>query len=265
MTLNDIASSLGASLLTASSGQAERARSPTPSVAQALDRAGQRLEAQQSSTEVRLSAFGQLRSAVAELRDSGSALAASENTDTPEKARAAAEQFVSTFNNAQATANRTINGRPGEPEANADSPNTDGALSGDGRANVAASQLSRTLNDASAEALRSIGINRERNGTLSIDQQRFSQALQNDPQAVSAALTQAGQQVEQASSRQLEDGGNLDRAVANLSRQSRQLEAQQAEQRAFAETLQQATEQAANRLNFVAASGIRAYEKIFAL
>lgn len=265
MTLNDIVSSLGASLLSAPSGQAERARSPTPSVAQALERAGQRLEAQQSSTEVRLSAFGQLRSAVAELRDSSSTLATSENTDTPEKARAAAEQFVSTFNDAQATANRTINGRPGEREANADSPNTDGALSGDGRANVAASQLSRTLNDASAEALRSIGINRERNGTLSIDQQRFSQALQNDTQAVSAALAEVGQQVEQASSRQLADGGNLDRAMENLSRQSRQLEAQQAEQRAFADTLQQATEQAADRLNIVAANGIRTYERIFAL
>lgn len=265
MTLNDIVSSLGASLLTAPSGQSERARSPSPSIAQALDRAGQRLEAQQSSTEVQLSAFGQLRSAVAELRDSSATLAASENTDTPEEVRAATERFVSTFNNAQATANRTINGRPDALDTDADRPNTDGALSGDGRAAVAASQLSRTLNDASTEALRSIGINRERNGTLSIDQQRFSQAVQNDPQAVSTALAQAGQQVEQASSRQLEDGSNLDRAVENLSRQSRQLEAQQAEQRAFADTLQQVTEQATSRFNFVAANGIRAYEKIFAL
>lgn len=265
MTLNDIASSLGASLLTAASGQPERARSQAPSITQALDRAGQRLEAQQSSTEVRLSAFGQFRSAVADLRDSSQALTATENTDTPEKALAAAERFVSTFNTAQATAERTINGQPRERTPGADSLNTDGALSGDGRANVAASQLSRTLNDASAEALRNIGIQRERNGTLSIDQQRFSQALQNDVQTVSDALAQVGQQVEQASSSQLEDGGNLDRAMENLSRQSRQLEARQAEQQAFVDTLQQATDQTAARLNIVAANGIRAYEKIFAL
>lgn len=256
MTLNDIASSLGASLLSASSAQAERTRSPTPSITQALDQVGQRLEAQQSSTEVRLSAFGQLRSAVAELRDSSAVLAANENTDTPERARAAAEQFVSAFNNAQATANRTINGNP-----NSNNGNTDGALSGDSRANVAASQLSRTLDNASTAALRSIGINRERNGTLSVDQQRFSQALQNDPQAVSAALSQAGQQVEQNSSSQLEDGANLDRAVENLSRQSRQFESQQAALQAFAETSQQA----ASSFNLLAANGIRAYEKIFAL
>lgn len=265
MTLNDIASSLGASLLSAASGQSERARSALPAVAEALDRAGQRLETQQSSTEVRLSAFGQLRSAVDGLRDSSTALVASENTDTPAKARAAAEQFVSAFNNAQATASRTINGRPEADSTDTARDATDGALSDDSRANVAASQLSRTLDNASTDALRSIGINRERNGTLSVDQQRFTQALQDDPQAVSAALAQAGRQVEQASSSQLEDGANLDRAVENLGRQSRQFEAQQAALEAFAEASQQAAEQAGSRLNLLAANGIRSYEKIFAL
>ncbi len=265
MTLNDIVSRLGASLLPASSGQAERARSTAPSVAEALDRAGQRIEAQQSSTEVRLSAFGQLRSAVAGLRDSSTTLSTRESTDTPEKARAAAEQFVSAFNTAQTTAARTINGKPKASTADTERNTTDGVLSGDSRANVAASQLSRTLDNASTDALRSIGINRERNGTLSVDQQRFSQALQDDPQAVSAALAQVGRQVEQTSSSQLEDGANLDRAVANLSRQSRQFEAQQAALQAFAETSQKAAEQATSSLNLLAANGIRAYEKIFAL
>lgn len=262
MTLTDITSSLGASLLSSSLGQAERARTSASAdaVTQALDRAGQRIEAQRSSTEVRLSAFGQVRSAVAQLQDSSQALTATENTDTPEETRAAAEAFVSAFNNAQGTANRTINGTPGTEEGN-----TDGALSGDGRASIAASELSRTLNTTSSEALRSIGINRSQDGTLNIDRQRFEQALQNDPQAVGNALADVGRQVEQSSRRQLEGNSNLNQAVANLSRQASELEAQQQTQQALADNLQQATEQAATRFNFVAASGIRTYEQIFAL
>ena len=249
MTLTDITASLGASLLSSSLGQAERTRTSvsTDAVTQALDRAGERIESQRSSTEVRLSAFGQVRSAVAQLQDSSQALTATENTDTPEETRAAAEAFVSAFNNAQ------------------DTGNTDGALSGDGRASIAASELSRTLNNASSEALRSIGINRSQDGTLNVDRQRFEQALQNDPQGVSSALAEVGRQVEQASSRQLEGNSNLNRAVENLSRQAQALEAQQATQQQLADNLQQATEQAATRFNFVAASGIRAYEQIFAL
>ena len=262
MTLTDITASLGASLLSSSLGQAERTRTSvsTDAVTQALDRAGQRIESQRSSTEVRLSAFGQVRSAVAQLQDSSQALTATENTDTPEETRAAAEAFVSAFNNAQGTANRAINGTPGTEEGN-----TDGALSGDGRASIAASELSRTLNNASSEALRSIGINRSQDGTLNVDRQRFEQALQNDPQGVSSALAEVGRQVEQASSRQLEGNSNLNRAVENLSRQAQALETQQATQQALADNLQQATEDAAARFNFTAASGIRAYEQIFTL
>lgn len=264
MTLTDIASSLGASLLASSLGQTERTRTSSAPLAdgvtEALNRASQRTEAQLSSTEVRLSAFGQVRSAVAQLQDSSASLTATENTDSPEETRAAAEDFVSAFNNAQSTANRTINGTPGTEEGN-----TDGALSGDGRANVAASELSRTLNSSSAEALRSIGINRDQSGTLSIDRQRFEQALQNDPQAVSSALAEVGQQVEQSTRRQLEGNSNLNRAVENLSRQSQELEAQQSTQQEIVDNLQQATEQASAQFNFVAASGVRTYEQIFSL
>ena len=262
MTVNDIASSLGATLLAASLGQSERPRSSTSAdaVSQALDQANQRIEAQRSTTDVRLSAFGQIRSSVAQLQDSSRALTLSDNTDTSDEARSAAETFVSAFNTAQDTANRTVNGTPGSTEGN-----TDGALSGDGRANVAASELSRTLSNSSAEALRTIGINRAQNGTLSIDSQRFEQALQNAPQSVSNVLAETGQQVEQATRRQLEGSSTLSRAEENLNRQAQALETRQAQQQELAANLQQATEQAAARFNSVAASGIRAYEQIFSL
>jgi flagellar capping protein FliD len=263
MTSNDIASSLGATLLAASLGQSERPRSPTPAAAvgAALDQANQRIEAQRTSTEVRLSAFSQLRSSVAQLQDSSRALSATETSDTADEARSAAEAFVGAFNAAQGTANRTINGTP---PATAEG-NTDGVLSGDGRANVAASELSRTLNSSSAEALRTIGINRAQDGTLNIDRQRFEQALQNAPQSVSNVLAETGQQVEQSTSRQLESSSTLSRAEENLNRQAETLEARQAQQQELADNLQQATEQATARFNFVAASGIRAYEQIFSL
>lgn len=262
MTVNDIASSLGATLLAATLGQSERPRSPSPATAvgAALDQANQRIETQRTSTEVRLSAFSQIRSSVAQLQDSSRALSATENTDTADEARSAAEAFVGAFNAAQATANRTLNGTPGTAEGN-----TDGALSGDGRANVAASELNRTLNSSSTEALRTIGITRAQDGTLNIDRQRFDQALQNAPQSVSKVLAETGQQVEQSTRRQLEGSSTLSRAEENLNRQAETLEARQAQQQELANNLQQATEQATARFNSVAASGIRAYEQIFSL
>lgn len=258
MTLNDIAANQDATLLASSPGQS--GRTSTSAVNDALDQSSQRLARQQSSTEVQLSAFSQVRSAIAQLQDSSKALTATDNTDTLDETRRAAANFTNAFNNARDTADRTINGKPGTEDGN-----TDGALSGDGHANVAASQLSRTLSSTSTEALRSIGINRDQNGTLSIDQQRFEQALQSNPQQVSSTLANVGQQVEQTTSRQLEGSSNISRAVDNLSRQTQQLEAQQQTQQELVDSLQQATNAAANQFNFSTTNGIRDYERIFSL
>jgi hypothetical protein len=253
MNVSDIASSLGASLLASTLGQPERVRSrpelnndPTT---QALDQVNQRFQEQQSSTQVSLSAFGQIQSAVDRLQASGRPMRDNESTNTPDEARSVAKNFIDAYNNARDVANRLT----GE----------NGALSSDNRAQVAASQLSRTLDSNSRSELNAIGINTNSNGTLSIDTQRFEQALQDNNQAVSRALANVGQQVEETSTRTVEN--TVSRSVDNLETQNRALEAQQAQQQELVDNLQQATEQATAQFNSVAASGIRSYEKIFSL
>lgn len=254
MNISDIASSLGATLLASSLGQSERARARpeelnTSATTRALDQASQRLEDQQSSTQVRLSAFGQIQSAVERLQASGRPMRDNESTNTPDEARSVVKNFVEAYNNARDVANRTT----GE----------NGALADDNRAQVAASQLSRTLDSTSRTQLNAIGITTSSNGTLSIDTQRFEQALQEDNQAVSRTLANVGQQLEETTTATVEN--TVNRSVANLEAQNRALEAQQTQQQDLVDNLQQATERAAAQFNFSAASGIRIYEQIFSL
>jgi flagellar capping protein FliD len=253
MNVNDIASSLGAASLASTLGQSERARSRpelnTSPATQALDQASQRLQDQQSSTQVRLSAFGQIQSAVEKLQESGRPMRDNESTNTPEEARAVVKNFVDAYNNARDVASRVT----GE----------EGALADDNRAQVAASELSRTLNSTSRNELRAIGVNTNSNGTLSIDTQRFERALQENNQEVGRTLANVGQQLEETSTRTVEN--TVNRSVESLEAQNRALEVQQTQQRELADNLQQATEQAAAQFNFVAASGIRTYEQIFSL
>ena len=251
MNVSDIASSLGATLLASTLGQSGQVRSrpelTSNPTTEALDQASQRLQDQQSSTQVSLSAFGQIQSAVDRLQASGRPMRDNESTNTPDEARSVARNFVDAYNTAREVTNRIA----GE----------DGALANDSRAQLAASQLSRTL-DSSRE-LNAIGINTSSNGTLSIDTQRFEQALQENSEAVSRTFANVGQQVEESSTRTVES--TVNRSVESLAAQNRALEAQQAQQQERVDNLQQATEQAAAQFNIVAASGIRSYEQIFAL
>lgn len=278
MTVNDLVSNIGSSLLSSVYGQAGRASSVADSsdaVNRALDAASQGIDQQRSSTQVSLSAFGQLRSSVDQLQQSSQALTSNESTNTPEEARAAAQTFIDAYNKARITANNVTN-------------RDTGALADNGRALVAASQLSRALDSGSQEQLRQIGINRNQDGTLSLDQQRFQQALQNSPQQVSSSLATVGQQVQDATSQQLASSSQLSRGAATLSDRAQVLATQQArieqavqQQKAAQEErsqqdqtsaqqqaqqlASQQTTDAGNRLNAIAASGIAAYQRIFSL
>lgn len=257
MNISDIASTLSATLTADAFGQTERTRTSNgnDAITKALSQASERIDQQRESAQVRLSAFGQIKSAVAELQSSSKALTDGQNTDTSEEAKKAAQNFVNAFNTARTVANRAING-DGQ---------TQGTLATESRARVAANELSRSLDRSTSNELRDIGITTNKNGTLSIDAQKFEQALQSDPQQVAETLASAGGQVEQATSRQLENNSNVNRSINNLNNQVRNLETQQANQQNLIEMMQRSTEQANNRLNAISASGIAAYQKIFGL
>lgn len=257
LNISDLASSLSAYTSADAIGQTARTRASSGSdaISKALGQATERLSQQRESAQVRLSAFGQIKSAVAELQSSSKALTDATNTDTAEEATKTAQNFVSAFNTARTVANRAING-DGE---------TEGALATDSRARVAANEVNRSLDRSSSKALSAIGITTNQDGTLSLDKQKFEQALQSAPQQVSDTLSAAGQQVEQSTSRQLQNTSNVNRSISTLNTQVRNLESQQANQQNLIELMQRSTEQANNRLNAISASGIASYQKIFNL
>lgn len=257
MNISDIASTLSATLTADAFSQTERARTANgnDAITKALSQASERIGQQRESAQIQLSAFGQIKSAVAELQNSSKALTEGQNTDTTEEAKKAAQNFVNAFNTARTVANRAINGDGQTP----------GTLATEGRARVAANELSRSLDRSSSNELREIGITTNQSGTLSIDAQKFEQALQSDPQQVTETLASAGGQVEQATRRQLENNSNVNRSINNLNNQVRNLETQQTNQQNLIEMMQRSTEQANNRLNAISASGIAAYQKIFGL
>ena len=143
MIVSDIADTLGASLIASTLGQSERSRSSRAGASDAVsptsERAGPRVEQQSSSTQVSLSASGQLRSSVAQLQESSAALA--DDTNTPEERSAAARNFVNAYNNAQAAAHSVMS-------------EDEGTIAEDDRAAIA---KAFAATDASAFRERSLG------------------------------------------------------------------------------------------------------------
>lgn len=254
MNINDIASNLTASLPSTGSSRTRSSGDADP-VTTALKQANDRLDQQRKTSEVKLSAYGQVKSAVAELQSSSKKLTDSTNTDTADEAKKAAQNFVNAFNNARAVANRAINGDK----------SGGGELANEGRARIAANELSRALDRTATNELKSIGITANKDGSLKIDAQKFEQAQQSRPQEVAAALENAGQQAEQAANRQLQNNGNVTRSINALSNQVRDMEAQQAQRQNLADAMQRATEEANTRINAASASGIAAYQKILSM
>lgn len=248
MIVSDIADTLGASLIASTLGQSERSRSPRAGASDAVsptsERAEPRVEQQSASTQVSLSASGQLRSSVAQLQESSAALA--DDTNTPAERSAAAQNFVNAYNNAQAAARSVMS-------------EDEGAIAEDDRAAIA-NQINRSLDDNSRERLRQIGIASGQDGTLSLDQQRFQRALQNDAQQVGSALAEVDRQVQEATSRPLD--AQTDRTISTPDIQA----AAPAEQSPQPQETQRVQDQsAADAFNAIAASGIATYQKIFAL
>lgn len=222
----------------------------------AFDRAAQRIQAQRDTTTAQLSAFGRLQGAVSETQATAKALTDIKPTDAAAGIRKAAGNFVKAYNTANGVA-QEIAAAKSAPADNA-------------QARIAGNQLTRaaTGDTATNAALRDIGITREANGRLQLDQAKFDAALQSNPDAVREALGRVGQRVEQASTQQLSARGNVGSQMNTLTARARELETRQTEQQAQAETARQSissqTTALTNRINNLqAAAGIAAYERIF--
>lgn len=241
--------------------QALQALSQDP-IRQALQRPVERLGEQAQSTRVQLSAFGRLRSSVAGVEEAAQGIRKTEQPRSADETRAAAQKFVRAVNSgARVAAELTSAGGRSQPA---------GPLANDGRARTATNEVRRAVSDFrnnGAEDLRQIGISVGRDGSLTIDQKKFDQALQSDPNAVTQTLDRVGERVETAAARQNSAGGAIGRAVETLSNRVSNLEARRDEAQARAEASQQASQQQAGAVanNPFLTSGIASYRGVFGL
>lgn len=238
----------------ASSEQAQQTRT-SEAVTQALNKANDRLNQKIESTNVRLSAYGQIKSSVAELQRSSQKAVEQRDSENQLEAKQAAEALVAAFNQA----------REAMDKAAAGGTTSSSAPTSDVRAQQAANALSRSLDRNTTNALSAIGINVGQNGRLTIDPQQLSQALASDLQSTTNTLASAGQQLEQTATRVLDGNSGVSRSVAALTSEARNLETRRDEQQTLIENQQRASEQATARLNAISASGIAAYQKVFSL
>lgn len=216
---------------------------------------------QLQGNEVRLSAIGRLRAAVAGVAEAATGLQQEARSSADEALRQAVRSFVDAINAEVRVAREVVFNRPsgGRP----------GAAEDEGRVRLAAFELRRGVDETSRNggvSPRSLGLQRETDGTLSFDAVAFDQALAADREQVLRSLDTFGRQVAATAAGQLAPG-------ANLGRTGRSLEDQLADLKGRAAIPQQAVDtrdensQATSRVpsNPFLVGGVLAYRGVFDL
>lgn len=227
-------------------------------VTRALGAASQRIGEQLSSTQVRLSSYGQIQSGFASLQTTGKALGTLAKDATVSDIGKAAQNFVNAFNTTATAVNTAISGSGKSP----------GTLANDSLARIANNDLRRVVpSGTGVAALKDIGISIARNSTLSVDTKALEKAAQANPDAVKNTLANLGQQAALTATRELSSSGAVGSSVNSLSNRARNLATQQQQQESLGALAQSAIQQHADLTSNTADinAGIGAYMKMFSL
>ncbi|MCK6406724.1 MAG: flagellar filament capping protein FliD [Rhodocyclaceae bacterium] len=216
----------------------------------ALERPTERLAQETESVRVRLSAFGQARSATATVQASARELQNGSAITSAASAKEAAGAFVESVNSARTTLKQLAE--------SAESGAADSA-----RARIAGGQLERLVAD-NASALREVGIRVQEDGALVVDAKALEAAYAANPTAVKQTFGDVGRAAEATATRQLSASGSVGAVVDNLSDRLQQLETRETDFRERAESAQKAVEASSRRYGF-GAVGAGAYLGIFGL
>ncbi|HEX8988393.1 MAG TPA: flagellar filament capping protein FliD [Rhodocyclaceae bacterium] len=217
--------------------------------------AAQRIGRQFESTNVQLSAYGQIKSAFAGAQTAATALGTSATSKTAPSADIvkAAQAFVDSYN----LAVKTVSG------ATANSASQPGALASDLRARAAATDLARSVTSGNALAsLKQAGIALNRNGTLTLDTKALQQALQSSGTQTKGALASLAGQVGGAAGRELAGTGNVGISVARLTSRAQALAGQQSALQQQAASVQSTLDRQGATLNYATANGLAAYQRL---
>lgn len=251
----DLSTLVSTQLHLAQLGQPASGTTSLPKVSDTLAPATQRISRQLESTNVQLSAYGQIKGAFSGAQTASTALTGSATSKTATSAdiEKAAQAFVAAYNQAtQAVASATSS-----------SAKQTGALSSDSRARSAGIDLSRSLTGGSGLAdLKQAGITLNKNGTLSLDTKALQNALQANGSQTKSSLARLGQQVGGATSRELASTGNVGASVGKLTSRAQTLSAQQSSLEKQAASLQSTLETQSTTLNYATANGLAAYRSL---
>lgn len=223
----------------------------TGAFALASQRIGQKL----NSTNVQLSAFGQISSGFANVQSASKDLTNPAKTATSADVVNAVQNFANAFNTATKAVSTAVNGTG----------NGNGVLANDFHARFAANDLKSVLTSGTNTSdLSKIGVSVNKDGTLSVNTKTLQAAIQANPGAVNNTLANIGQQAGQVSTKDLATTGNIGSSVNTLSGTAKTLQAQSAAQQKLAADSQLAVQQQGATVGS-ATSSIAAYMQIFSL
>jgi len=259
MNISDIANGMRANALLYGSGTSTSSiggSAAAGAITKAFEQADKRVQQQRDVTSAQLSSFGKLKSSFVDVQGTAKALVNLKADANATDLGKAASAFVTAFNSAVKTAQSSQTQAASVGEATS--------------ARRAGTDLRQTIsnNSSLADGLKNIGITQQADGSLALDSTKFQAAVQADPAALRATVTQLGQQGQALATRELADTGNVGSTLKALDNRSRSLQARQAEQQSALASLQananpQANPQA-NAYGNRVATGLAAYNNIFA-
>jgi len=246
-------SSIVSSLVSESSRSRKQGDAGTTELAAAaFKKASDRVERQLSSTQVQISAFGQIQGAFSEVQAAAKPLGDTKLTTGALKTAIAT--FVAAFNSANKAVITATKG----------SATQTGTLANNVRAASAGRDLQGSLSEGSTLAdLSKIGITQSKDGSLAIDAKALESALQSNPSQVRSTVARVGSRAEKAVATELASGGNVGGSLNSLNARNRSLEAQRSSQQAQVASAQRLVDQQTSQIDSISKLGIAAYLKIF--
>lgn len=236
-------------------------------VSEALAKPQARLEQQAESTRVQLSAFGQVRSATAQLESAASKLQDNKQLASADGLTKAVQGFADAVNGRLATVNRV--------SANDTASRASAVSADDGKVRATNNETRRTLegvNGSNRDALKQIGISVAADGGVKVDTKALQTAFAANPDQVRQTLNSVGQQVAQQSTQQLSATGSVAAPITRLNEQLSNIEQRQADNQSRIEQSQQAVQQRDRQMALAQQvvqqgfifTGAPAYNRIFA-
>ena len=210
----------------------------------AFTKAAARIDSKIASTNVQVSAYGQVKSSVAQLQDAAKNLSSGKAT-TLADVKKGVQSLVDAYNSAR-TATTAVTGT-----------------------STAASKAATALNDtvtatANSSNLQKLGVTVAKDGSLSLNTKALEAAYQSSASSVQTAATSVGKALASTASDVLASKGTLSTTIDSLNTKVQTLETQRTNQQNAANSALQQITKSIGGLN-TALSGAQSYLNIFSL